>query len=95
MTSTKVRPSPLSTKSFTRYEPPSSPASSVRSRASTIASPVLSKKSLEEENQDVFNRKLEQEEEPSLAVIEKAESLPPRFDELPVELASLTDRYVQ
>lgn len=95
MASAKVRPSPLSTKSFTRYEPPASPASSTRSRASTIASPELSRKSLEEERQDVFNRKREEEEESTSANIDKAESLPDHFDELPVELASLTDRYAQ
>lgn len=56
---------------------------------------MLNRKSLEEERQDVFNRKQEEEDESVLTNIDKTESLPDRFDELPVELASLTDRYVK
>jgi len=93
MSTTKSRPSPLSTKSFTRYEPPASPATSHRSRSSTIPSPVYPRKSIEEERQDVFNKKQEEEEDDSSPKLDRTHSLPERFDELPIELASLTDRY--
>jgi len=92
MSTTKSRPSPLSTKSFTRYEPPSSPATSNRSRASTIASPVYPRKSIDEDRQDVFNKKQEDDEDLSSPKLGEAHTLPERFDELPIELASLTDR---
>lgn len=92
---TKARPSPLSTKSFTRYEPSTTlPAASVRSRASTIASPVFDKKSIEDERQDVFNKTQNEDDEEMSPELNKTHSLPERFDELPVELISLTDRYV-
>lgn len=93
MSTNKSRPSPLSTKSFTRFEPPASPATSHRSRASTVASPVYPRKSVEEERQDVFNKKQEEEEDEPSPKLDKTLSLPERFDELPIELASLTDRY--
>lgn len=93
MSTTKARPSPLPTKSFARYEPQTSPAP-VRSRASTIASPTYPRKSLdiEEERQDVFHKKQDEEEEDSSPRLDKSHSLPDSFDELPVELISLTDR---
>ncbi|KAK5936793.1 hypothetical protein PMZ80_010912 [Knufia obscura] len=95
MSTNKSRPSPLSTKSFTRFEPPASPATSHRSRASTVASPVYPRKSVEEERQDVFNKKQEEEEDEPSPKLDKTLSLPERFDELPIELASLTDRFVE
>jgi len=92
--SVKTRPSPLSTKSFTRYEPSSSSpsASSVRSRASTIASPSVPRRSHDDERQDVFNKVADTEDQASPS-LDTPSSLPDRFDELPIELASLTDRY--
>ena len=94
--STKSRPSPLSTKSFTRYEPaqPTSPVASTRSRASTIASPVLDRKPVGDEQKDVFNKppRDDEEDDNSSPTLERTPSLPDRFDELPVELISLTDR---
>ncbi|KAK5079897.1 hypothetical protein LTR70_005628 [Exophiala xenobiotica] len=95
MSTTKSRPSPLSTKSFTRYEPPALPATSNRSRASTIASPVHLRKSIDEDRQDVFNKKQEDDEDLSSPKLGEAHTLPERFDELPMELASLTDRFVE
>ena len=89
----KTRPSPLSAKSFTRYEPPVSPIASNRSRASTISSPTYPRKSIEEDRQDVFNKKPEDEEIES-PKLDRTKSLPEQFDDLPIELASLTDRYV-
>lgn len=88
---TKTRPSPLSVKSFTRYEPPASPVASTRSRASTISSPSYPRKSIEEDRQDVFNKKQEDEEVES-PKLDRTKSLPDQFDDLPIELASLTDR---
>lgn len=90
--SQKIRPSPLSTKSFTRYEPASSPVSSTRSRASTIASPTFTRKSLDEERQDVFNKKQADDDDNSLSKPEKVEDLSDQPDELPIELVSLIDR---
>ena len=89
---TKTRPSPLSVKSFTRYEPPTSPVVSNRSRASTISSPSYPRKSIEEDRQDVFNKKQEDEEEAESPKLDRIKSLPEQFDDLPIELASLTDR---
>lgn len=44
-------------------------------------------------NGDVFEKKPEEEDEPSSPLLSKSGTLPDRFDELPIELASLTDRY--
>ncbi|KAK5099724.1 hypothetical protein LTS08_005439 [Lithohypha guttulata] len=93
--SQKIRPSPLSTKSFTRYEPASSPVSSTRSRASTIASPTFTRKSLDEERQDVFNKKQADDDDDSLSKPEKVEDLSDQLDELPIELVSLIDRFIE
>jgi hypothetical protein len=90
--SARNRPSPLSSKSFARYEPPTSPG---RHRASTVASPVSSKSPRKDQsNDDVFEKPEEEDEEPLTPEIGKSTSLPDKFDELPIELASLTDRFV-
>lgn len=93
MNTTRTRPSALSAKSFTRYEPPATPASPSRSRASTIASPPLARKSVDEDRQDVFNKKEEDDTSDISPRLDRTNSLPERFDELPIELASFTDRY--
>lgn len=92
----KSRPSPHSSKSFTRYEPSTS-AGPVegRSRATTVTSPVTARKSLEEDRDDVFTRKHEDDTDAPTIAIARSQSLPDRFDELPVELASLTDRFIE
>jgi hypothetical protein len=92
--SAKGRPSALSTKSFTRYEPPAaaSPVSPVRSRASTIQAVPKPVKTADE---DIFEKPIEEASETSSPVIDRSQSLPDRFDELPIELASLTDRFVE
>jgi hypothetical protein len=97
---TKNRPSPLSSKSFARYEPPvsSSPSSqpNVRNRASTVQSPVTVKPPRRDTlSEDVFEKKNEDDEEPVSPSIAKSTSLPDKFDELPIELQSLTDRFVE
>ncbi|KIY00663.1 uncharacterized protein Z520_03328 [Fonsecaea multimorphosa CBS 102226] len=96
--STKSRPSALSTKSFTRYEPPaaSSSAGAGRSRASTIQS-VTSLKSPKKQDsspEDIFEKPINEEDEPASPDLGRVSSLPDRFDELPIELASLTDRFI-
>ena len=93
--SVKNRPSPLSTKSFTRYEPaPTSPPLE-RSRASTVQSAVTVKPpKTTSEGGDVF-AKLDEDEESVSPSFERKHSLPDRFDELPIELVSLTDRFVE
>ncbi|KPI41105.1 Vacuolar protein sorting-associated protein 9b [Cyphellophora attinorum] len=89
----KNRPSPLSSKSFARYEPSTT---SSRDRASTIASPVSVKSPLHNgpSKEDVFEKPEEDEDEPISPSITKSTSLPDKFDELPIELASLTDRFI-
>ncbi|ETN42983.1 uncharacterized protein HMPREF1541_02141 [Cyphellophora europaea CBS 101466] len=90
--SVKNRPSPLSSKSFARYEPPS-PG---RTRASTVASPVSLKSPKKDQGrEDVFEKQEETEDEALSPAIGKTNSLPDKFDELPIELASLTDRFVE
>jgi len=42
--------------------------------------------------EDVFDKTVDEEEEPLSPDLGRAQSLPDRFDELPIELASLTDR---
>lgn len=87
------RPLAFSTKSFTRFEPPSSAVPSAhRHRASTLSTPVLPRKSPEEERKDIFNKVEIQDDEPVSADLSRTSSLPDKFDELPIELASLTDR---
>lgn len=96
--SMKGRPFALSTNSFTRYEPPS-PSSPplARSRASTVQSitSLKSPKKLDSEKDDIFENPTSEENEPPSPDISRSQTLPDRFDELPIELASLTDRFVE
>ena len=94
--SIKARPSALSTQSFTRYEPPAPLSPSGRSRASTIQSvpPPKSPKKVDASSEDIFEKSMNEENEPLSPVLDKTNSLPDRFDEMPIELASLTDRFV-
>ncbi|KIW91740.1 uncharacterized protein Z519_07708 [Cladophialophora bantiana CBS 173.52] len=94
--SMKPRPSALSTKSFTRYEPPASSSSTGRNRASTIQS-ITSLKSPKKQDasEDIFEKPINEEDEPPSPDLDRANSLPDRFDELPIELASLTDRFIE
>ena len=93
--SIRGRPSAVSTKSFTRYEPPA-PSSPGRSRASTIQSvpPLKSPKKVDASSEDIFEKTINEESEPPSPDLGRSSSLPERFDELPIELASLTDRFV-
>ncbi|KAL8243640.1 hypothetical protein R6Q59_009898 [Mikania micrantha] len=90
------RPLAFSNKSFTRYEPssPTSPTTA-RSRASTLNTPVVPRKSQEDERKDVFNKSETAEDETFSHDLSRTNSLPEQFDELPIELASLTDRFVE
>ncbi|OAP60039.1 hypothetical protein AYL99_05041 [Fonsecaea erecta] len=95
--SMKSRPSALSTKSFTRYEPPATSSSANRSRASTIQS-VTTLKSPKKQDlspEDIFEKPINEEDEPASSDLGRVSSLPDRFDELPIELASLTDRFIE
>jgi hypothetical protein len=89
----KARPSALATKSFTRYEPPNttSPTSS-RSRASTVQ--AVPTKKVDASPEDIFEKSIDEEAEPSSPDLGRSGTLPDRFDELPIELASLCDRFV-
>ena len=99
----KDRPVPQSIKSFTRFEPPE-PTKSSRLRASTIqigiaqgrdgtSYPVSPGQTSQLSPEDIFDHKVQISPMPNLEQsISRAQSLPARFDELPVELASLTDR---
>lgn len=92
-----------SIKSFTRFEP-TEPSKTSRLRASTIqvAKPpgmtgtsyaVSPGRSSQFSPEDVFEKKTQISPMPDLEQsLSRAQSLPARFDELPVELASLTDR---
>ncbi|EXJ58159.1 hypothetical protein A1O7_05584 [Cladophialophora yegresii CBS 114405] len=96
--SLRARPSALSTKSFTRYEPSlTSPTSTSRSRASTIQSvtDVKSPKKVDGSPEDVFDKSIAEDNEPPSPDLDRSNSLPDRFDELPIELASLCDRFVE
>ncbi|KIW66632.1 hypothetical protein PV04_05947 [Phialophora macrospora] len=97
--SLRARPSALSTKSFTRYEPSvPSPTSTIgRSRASTIQSvtDVKSPKKVDASPEDIFDQSVAEQTEPPSPDLGRANSLPERFDELPIELASLCDRFVE
>ncbi|KIX02290.1 uncharacterized protein Z518_08229 [Rhinocladiella mackenziei CBS 650.93] len=95
--STKSRPPALSNKSFTRYEPAPTPFPLGRSRASTIQSvtSLKSPKRVTSEQEDVFENPLNEENEPPSPDLGRSQTLPDRFDELPIELASLTDRFVE
>src|SRR5271154_472889 len=99
---------PQSAKSFARYEPAQSSPISGRSRAS-MAQPMASVATPKKEDRplasprkaksgdygDVFEKTLEEDEEPLSSELGRSQSLPERFGELPIELMSLTDRYVQ
>ncbi|KEF59753.1 uncharacterized protein A1O9_04601 [Exophiala aquamarina CBS 119918] len=94
--SLKNRPSALSTKSFTRYEPSSPSNSTSRARASTTSSvsSLKSPKKVPSDREDVFQKPLNEDSEPPSPDLERANTLPDNFDELPIELASLSDRFV-
>ncbi|EXJ68946.1 uncharacterized protein A1O5_07878 [Cladophialophora psammophila CBS 110553] len=95
--SMKPRPSALSTKSFTRYEPAATSSSTGRNRASTIQS-VASLKSPKKQDaspEDIFEKPINEEDEPPSPDLGRTNSLPDRFDELPIELESLTDRFIE
>ena len=92
----KNRPSPLSSKSFARYEPPAHSPPSHRSRASTVQSPVTVKSPRQEAiNEDVFDKRNAEDEDAVSPSLSKSTSLPDKFDELPIEIASLVDRFVE
>ena len=104
--SIKNRPSALPAKSFTRYEPsPNSPVSG-RSRTSTTQSPVkptalftdsplASPSRTSSSNLDIFEKAIPESDEPASPDISRSQTLPERFDELPIEIASLTDRFIE
>ncbi|OAL39489.1 hypothetical protein AYO20_01359 [Fonsecaea nubica] len=95
--STKSRPSAISTKSFTRYEPPAPSSPAGRNRASTIqaVTSLKSPKKQDSSPEDIFEKPINEEDEPPSPDLGRANSLPDRFDELPIELASLTDRFIE
>ncbi|KAL9105327.1 MAG: hypothetical protein Q9227_009472 [Pyrenula ochraceoflavens] len=102
-TTVRDRPAPLTTKSFTRFEPTSRTQVDGRSRASTIQSTASPRLGASEPNgkrhtSDVFDRRQVVDEGGSVAELEssfsRSKSLPDRFDELPIELLSFTDRFV-
>ena len=98
------RPSNIqSTKSFTRYEP-SKPEPRSRNRASSLRNGVAANASENEKSYlvleqsqggDVFEKRNSEEdrrETKATVASTSAEGLPEGFDELPIELISLTDR---
>ena len=103
--SLKSRPSALSSnKSFTRYEPSPPSPTSRRSRASTNQSfkrvdslqnesPLSPSQSLGHGSVDVFEKTEEDDSEQASPSISRSQTLPENFDELPIEVASLVDRY--
>lgn len=94
--SLKARPSALSTKSFTRYEPSTASNSTARTRANTTSSvsSLKSPKKVPGDHEDVFQKPINEDSEPPSPDLARAHTLPDHFDELPIELASLTDRFV-
>lgn len=98
-------PVPHSTKSFTRFEPPPSSPGTGRSRASTVQTsksgyssqfpdePVSPGKRSSKEYNDVFVKAMEEDGDQLSPSLSRSHSLPERFDELPIEVASLIDRY--
>ena len=86
----------MSTKSFTRYQPTTTSPNAARSRASTIQSvtDVKPSKTVAASPEDVFEKLTDEESEPPSPDLGRSSSLPDRFDELPIELASLCDRFV-
>ncbi|KAL2443662.1 hypothetical protein ABEF95_009562 [Exophiala dermatitidis] len=95
--SIKARPPAISTRSFIRYEPDNASPSLGRSRASTIQSipSVKSPTKSKNEKEDVFDTPPGEENELLSPDVGRSPSLPDRLDELPVELASLSDRFVE
>lgn len=99
------RPRPLHTsRSFSRIEP-SSPKQSTRiQRASTIQNGVISEDAMADKGkasstgesmcrqQDAFDRDSDEEDIEEDTDAEDNGKLPADFDELPIELVSLTDR---
>ncbi|KIV89679.1 hypothetical protein PV10_07062 [Exophiala mesophila] len=94
--SVRSRPLPLSSKSFARYEPASPVTSPPRSRASTISTltPLKSPTTTHSDQDDVFEKPVPEGSEPPSPTLGRSHTLPDRFDELPIELVSLTDRFV-
>jgi hypothetical protein len=98
------RPRPLHvSKSFTRTEPPSPDRLTRNQRASTIQNGVIPEKvmaNVSRENTkpraqpDAFQAHEEEDEDDTGTPIEGPGKLPDNFDELPVELASLSDTSV-
>ena len=106
--SLKSRPSAVQTaKSFTRFEPSKTSPGLGRNRASTIpsprteliiSSPISPDKPPNSRPEDIFEKPTIEEDGALSPVLEptlsRAHSLPEKFDELPIELISLTDRQV-
>jgi hypothetical protein len=98
------RPRPLHlSKSFTRVEPPSPERLTRNQRASTIQNGAMPEKvmaNVSRENvrpraqPDAFENHSEEDEDDTETPIEGPGKLPDDFDELPVELASLSDTSV-
>ena len=99
---TDGRPRTLQTKSFTRFEPVDggSPLSPTRHRASTIQTPsstttdpsTPAEQGSKRHASDIFDKRQTNVDEDASPILERSQSLPDHFDELPIELASLTDR---
>jgi hypothetical protein len=98
------RPQPLHvSKSFSKLEPASPDRSTRVQRASTIQNGVNPEGAMSDKSQqaqgsprrptDTFEKSSEDEEDQGQTG-EVSEKLPPDFDELPIELVSLTDRSV-
>ncbi len=100
---TRDRPVLQQIKSLTRFEP-AEPSKPSRLRANTIqvrapegrngtSYPVSPGRTSQMSPEDVFEKKTLISPMPDLEQsLNRAQSLPARFDELPVELASLSDR---
>ena len=101
----KTRPQKASTsKSFSRYEPRTK--TPTRSRASTLSNEIrVPAKAIAEETiypsenenvtEDVFEKRSSEDDVPtakSMVSSTMTDTLPDGFDELPIELISLTDR---
>ena len=104
----KSRPSVLQpTKSFTRFEPVPTSPSTKRSRAGTAISTKVvdreqhdgvaeaSQKTELKTGVDVFEKTVEEEAGLVSPALSRSQTLPENFDDLPVEVASLVDRYVR
>lgn len=102
----KSRPSALATKSFSRYEPSESTPGSGRSRASTVQSPskvkplftdspLESPVDIPAPGTDVFEKTIPEGDEPTSPDLSRSQSLPESFGELPIEIVSLTDRFIE